>query len=185
MWPAISRTGCACDPRNHHSCQGLKIWPVVGSPLCTSDPPDPASANGASSTAATPPDISSAFSLPPGSASSTGPAATRAHCLFAIASPSRAPAHSGRPRIATSTAATHRTAPSNSSGCPYLQRAQRQRVCDAQRQRERRAPLSSDRAPSFCATSHTPRIAARDQAGSRRGPENRKLAATPQLCARP
>src|SRR4051812_29356082 len=48
-------------------------------------------------------------------ARTTGPIATRAHALVAIASPSRTPAASVRPRMPARTAATHRTPPRISS----------------------------------------------------------------------
>ena len=64
------------------------------------------------------PAISSDHRRRSGSASSTGPMASTAHALLAIASPSSTPASVARPRRAASTAPAHSTAPSSSSGWP-------------------------------------------------------------------
>ena len=90
--------------------------------MCTAPPGEAlggaASRSGSTKATAIAPAISSDQRRRSGSASSTGPTASTAHALLAIASPSSTPASVARPRSAASTAPAHSAAPSSSSGWP-------------------------------------------------------------------
>ena len=125
--PNSACTSGPCQPKNHHTCHGWKIAAEANAstlwPPCTAAP-EAARVSGTRNAAAIAPASARHRNLRPGgSASSTGPIASTAHSLFAIASPSSTPAHSERSRPAedrpaSRTAATHRAPPSSSSGWP-------------------------------------------------------------------
>jgi hypothetical protein len=108
----------AAEPKNHHTCHGWKITPVVAACTLGWAAGGDASSTGATKTSAIPHAIMSAHRRRSGSASSTGPTASSAHALLPTASPSSTPAHVARPRSAASTAPADNAAPSNSSGWP-------------------------------------------------------------------
>ena len=106
-------------PKNHHSCHGWKSSLVAeaSARVPATNPLDPTRVSGASTIAVKAPVLARHGSLRlAGSTSSTGPRASSAHSLLAIASPSSRPAEEGTPAACEHDRPMHRQAPRISSG---------------------------------------------------------------------
>ena len=175
------RTVVAEEPPHLPRLEDRRPGAVATARVPATNPPDPTSTSGASTAAATTPALARHRSLRPGGrASSTGPTASSAHSLLAIASPRSTPAQIERPRpvddpAASSTAATHRQAPSSSSGWPSSRARRVSGLATQTRQRQR----AGERRASFGAHPREParRRAPRRPAGRAARPCGRRPAA--------